>query len=497
MKSRKWILGQSVFLLISFLTILFFMHCAQPERTEGPYFGNGFRNGWVDQESIVIWTRLTSISDLNSSGIHFKKVNREEHAALRLLTDKVQLHDAQIPAGYTLADMDASCPGSVGQVKLIYHPKGEPQKEVVLDWSEVDASKNHTKQWKITDLASGTTYIVSIVARLHANAFPSDTIVGEFQTPPDRETAEEVKFSIVTGHDYNRRDNPVGGHQIYQSMLGDDLDFYVHTGDIEYYDKPNPFALTVPLMYFKWDRLFALPFQREFYRQTSSYFIKDDHDALSNDCYPGMTYGAISFEQGLEIFDRVQFPSRDTTFTTVRWGKDLQIWIMEGRRYRSKNTDPDGPDKTIWGEAQKQWLYRTLPSSDAAIKVIISATPILGPDRGRKQDNHANAGFAHEGNEIRSFANQFDNVFFCVGDRHWQYVSHLDGTNLWEFSCGPGADQHAGGWSQDNLLPEHKFLRVEGGYLVGSVSRVNESTILKFQHRDVEGVTVHEQVFTF
>ncbi len=42
-------------------------------------------------------------------------------------------------------------------------------------------------------------------------------------------------------------------------------DFYVHTGDIEYMDKPFPYAMTEELMRFKWNRLFALPFQRSFY----------------------------------------------------------------------------------------------------------------------------------------------------------------------------------------------------------------------------------------
>ncbi len=29
-------------------------------------------------------------------------------------------------------------------------------------------------------------------------------------------------------------------------------DFLVHTGDVEYYDKPAPYALTEELMRFKW-----------------------------------------------------------------------------------------------------------------------------------------------------------------------------------------------------------------------------------------------------
>ncbi len=130
-------------------------------------------------------------------------------------------------------------------------------------------------------------------------------------------------------------------------------DFLVHTGDVEYYDKAGPFALTEELMRFKWDRIFALPYQRDFYRQVTTYFMKDDHDVLRDDAFPGMKYGTVSWERGLEIFDKEQFPSNDLPYKTIRWGKDLQIWLMEGRNYRSKNSDPDGPDKTIWGKNRR------------------------------------------------------------------------------------------------------------------------------------------------
>ena len=287
----------------------------------------------------------------------------------------------------------------------------------------------------------------------------------------------------------------MGGHKIYPAMLKNNPDFYVHTGDIEYYDKPDPYALTEELMYFKWDRLFALPFQRDFYTKTTTYFMKDDHDVLSDDSFHGKRYGTVSFERGLEIFDKEQFPSGNKPYKTIRWGKDLQIWLVEGRNFRSKNSDPDGPEKTIWGKEQKNWLFRTIEESDATFKIIISPTPILGPDRKNKNDNHSNSGFKHEGDEIREFINKFNNIFICNGDRHWQYVSHWKDTNLWEFGCGAGSDKHAGGWSQNNKLPEHRFLRVKGGYLSGKVYMENGKTKIKFQHCDVDGKIVHEEVF--
>lgn len=148
--------------------------------------------------------------------------------------------------------------------------------------------------------------------------------------------------------------------------------------------------MTEALMRFKWDRLFALPLQRDFYSRTTSYFMKDDHDALKSDAYAGLRYGSVSFARGLEIFD---------------------------------------------------------------------------------------------------------NIFVCNGNRHWQYVSHFEGTNLWEFGCGAGSDSHTGGWKQDNVKPEHRFLRVKGGYLYVTVYQENGKPKLRFEHRDVDGNVLHLEHF--
>ena len=63
---------------------------------------------------------------------------------------------------------------------------------------------------------------------------------------------------------------------------------------------------------------------------------------------------------------------------------------------------PDGPDKSIWGAEQKAWFKLTVQESDATFRVLISPTPVSA-DRDNKNDNHANAGFSNEGNELRRF----------------------------------------------------------------------------------------------
>ena len=490
--------GSSIFCLmrnLSVFSILLILTCCK-DGPSGPFFGNGFHNGWADQTSVVIWTRLTSTPELNRSGPGFLEISAEEHRRLDKIADPDSIFKAQMSPGYTLDQMEGACPGMPGEVMLVYYPLKDPDNRIETGWSSVDAEKNFTYQWRLSGLNPDTKYVVEIESRKHGKSGVTDKLSGSFRTPPDSSSLRDLNFCIVTCHDYPRRDDSINGHKIYRIMQQSFPDFLVHTGDVEYYDKAGPYALTEGLMRFKWDRIFALPYQRDFYRQVTTYFMKDDHDVLRDDAYPGMTYGTVSWERGLEIFDKEQFPSNDLPYKTIRWGKDLQIWLMEGRNYRSKNTDPDGPGKTIWGKEQKEWLYSTLGESDATFKLIITPGPILGPDRENKRDNYSNKVFTYEGNEIREYLKQFDNVFICNGDRHWQYVTNIPGTTLWEFSCGAGSDSHAGGWEQNDVRPEHRFLRVKGGFLKGSVYHSDEKVNLKFQHFDVDGNVVHEELFS-
>lgn len=481
------------YLIIFAITLIALSGCK--DQKSGPYFGNGLHNGWVDQNSIVIWTRLTENPEMNRIGPKFLVPSAQEHRRLDKQAYPDSIYKAQIPEGYTLDKMEGACPGMSGEVKLVCYPLRNPEARIEKLWSSVDGNKNFTIQWRLDGLDPDTKYVIELEARKNEKTGVTSTLSGSFRTPPAPESIRAINFCIVTCHDYPRRDDSINGHKIYMSMLKPLPDFLVHTGDVEYYDKPGPYALTEELMRFKWDRIFALPNQRDFYRQVTTYFMKDDHDVLRDDAFPGIKYGTVSWERGLEIFDKEQFPSNDLPYKSIRWGKDLQIWIMEGRNFRSKNTDPNGPGKTIWGREQKEWLFRTLKESDATFKLLITPGPILGPDRDKKSDNYSNKVFKYEGDEIREYLKQFNNVFICNGDRHWQYVTNIHGTSLWEFSTGAGSDSHAEGWNQGDVRPEHRFLRVKGGYLRGSVYRADNNVTIKFQHCDVDGNVVHEEIF--
>ena len=219
-----------LYLIIICSTIL--VSCHSKQTTEGPYFGNGFRNGWADQHSIVIWTRLTKTPELYAGGQKFLDIDQSIYSEIEKDVSDEVFHKGQIPEGFTLDQMEGACPGLSGEVKLCYYPMENPNKKIELAWVAVDTGKNYTKQWKLDKLDAGTKYKVEIFTRLNENSRISDTISGFFLLPMPAEAIVNTDFCIVTCHDYIRRDDSIYGHKIYTEMLDLKPDFYVHTGDV-------------------------------------------------------------------------------------------------------------------------------------------------------------------------------------------------------------------------------------------------------------------------
>ena len=445
--------------------------------TTAVYMANGIKIGEVSTTTAIIWTRLTKNDERNVDGTPFPK----------------NVNKAGKSAGFSdLSAMEGSVPGATGEVQLTYWPEKQISQKKSTEWQAVDTNRDFIHQFLITDLLPGSRYILLIEGRPEESTTASCKIDGAFTTAPAIVTPARVSFAVVTGQDYPRRDSP-DGHKIYPVMKEQNLDFFVHTGDIEYYDKPGPYADTVELARFNWNRIYALPHQRAFHNNTASYFIKDDHDTLKNDCWPHQSYGNLTWDQGLSIF-REQVPMGEKTYRTVRWGKDLQIWLVEGRDFRSPNNMQDGPKKTIWGNEQKQWFFDTVKRSDATFRILISPTPIVGPDRRKKTDNHANKGFTHEGDELRTFIGKQKNMFVICGDRHWQYVSEDSKTGAREYSCGPTSDAHASGFSEKNRSPLHKYLKVKGGFLSVSIERADGHARAILTHHGVDGTIYNKDI---
>jgi alkaline phosphatase D len=435
----------------------------------------GFKIVEVTPESAVIWTRLTRSPERNSTGPDFAP------------------QDDALPAGRRIGEMLDSAEGTSGEVRVLLRTSNSSKIQAEA-WLPVNPAADFTRVFHLPALQPDTTYSVTVEGRVAPDAPTSVSLDGSFTTAPAETSTRSVSFTVVTGQDDDRKDDP-SGHRIYRHMLNLRPSFFVHTGDVVYYDKATPWAKNATLARYKWQAMYSLPFQRDFHRHVPSYFMRDDHDTTRNDSWPGIDYGDLSWEQGLEIFEEQTGVPRDG-YRTVRFGRDLQVWLMEGRKYRSANRAADGPDKTIWGTKQKQWFFETVQASDATFRILISPTPVVGPDRKNKNDNHANEGFAHEGNELRDFLATQSDMYVVCGDRHWQYVSIDPRTGVTEYSCGPTSNEHAGGWKNSYRSEMHQYLNVQGGFLHVSTSRVNGKPQLVFRHYDVDGQIANEVTHT-
>ncbi len=451
-----------------------------------PQQASGLRIVEVDQQQAHIWVRATrwplpNLGDLPE--VRFEKPAKSGKQNQNPLLPEQGVDGLRF-----------AVPGVAAWVRVSHRPQGQGGNWQYSDWEPVDAATDYSTLVRLEGLSPNTAYEV----RTHVRSRPptagdesaSSTLSGQFRTLPAEESQQNFRLAIGTCQDFNDRDGP-HGFDVYRTLLSRETDAFVLAGDVVYYDA---LARSTPLAFYHWQRTYSLPTLLEFHRRVPTYFLKDDHDTYVDDSWPGTRFawtGEFTFEDGQRIF-REQTGLPSPAYRTFRLTKDLQIWLMEGRDFRSPNNAPDGPQKSIWGEAQKEWLKNSLQASTARFRIVISPTPLVGPDRDNKKDNHSNRVFANEGREVRALLASIPNTISVCGDRHWQFHSIDPETGLHEFSVGPVSDRHAGGWKPQDFRPEvHQFLRVAGGYLEVELTAAGDSPTLQLNLRDTHGRLQH------
>ncbi|WP_025763982.1 alkaline phosphatase D family protein [Dyadobacter tibetensis] len=442
------------------------------------FFTNGMKIAEVSNTAVIIWTRLCA--------------QARPQPIVHQRREEVFRHPLAFDESGSVSQMDGAVAGQNGMARVSLKSPGFAYQS---DWQTCTLENDHTTQIEINNLVPNQEYEVRWEAKTQENA-PVYSMTGNFRTPPEHNMPADISLVTSTCQYFWSFDDPHRGFQSYDAMRKLQPDFFIHTGDYIYYDKPGPMATDIEKARHKWHAMNGWPALRDFFARTPIYMLKDDHDLLRDDVDPSRPlFGKLSYADGLKIW-RENAPLHDKPYRTIRWGQHLQIWLLEGREYRSKNQDLDGPEKTILGKVQKQWLAETVSTSDATFKLLFSPTPVVGPDRPKKIDNHANESYKTEGSWLRKLIAQQGNMYVVNGDRHWQYVSEDPETKIMEFGSGPVSDYHAQGWAPDDRHPEHRFLRVKGGFLgiaVKTLPKIGPQII--FSHYDIKGQLVHQEKF--
>jgi alkaline phosphatase D len=260
------------------------------------------------------------------------------------------------------------------------------------------ADADHTAAIALTGLAPRTTYRYQVVVGRSGDATQpieaQPAARGEFTTLPDASTSVPVRFAWsgdLGGQEQCRRGPR--GYPIFDVMLRQSPDFFVFLGDTIYSDNacPSPpndpgadfIAATLPEYRARHRYQRGAESLRRFLETVPVYVVWDDHEVRNN--FAGSVDDRMPLgRQALREYWPIASPAADPhrLYRTVRYGKDLELFILDTRQYRSRNADPDGPAKTMLGPAQLQWLLAGLTSSTATWKVIVSSVPLSIPKGG-------------------------------------------------------------------------------------------------------------------
>lgn len=179
---------------------------------------------------------------------------------------------------------------------------------------------------------------------------------------------------------------------------------------------------------------------RELSAHTPIYAIWDDHDYGPNDSDATQK----GKEDSLRIFKEYWAnpscgePENPGCYYTFTRG-DVQFFMLDCRYHRSPNKSPDGPEKTMLGAKQLEWLKRELSASKARIKILAT-----GSEWQTFSSQDSWASFRTERDAFFAWIQEqkIEGIILLSGDRHFAAAYQVMGKFV-ELSGGPFGSNNA------------------------------------------------------
>lgn len=248
---------------------------------------------------------------------------------------------------------------------------------------------------------------------------PRDALRATFVTAPEPTAASPITFAWggdVGGQNVCRHTRR--GYPVFRTLAQLPLSFFVGLGDMIYADGTclavggygnaqiaGTFPRSTRLAHMRehWAYNRADPGSLAFLAGTPYLAVWDDHE-IANDigpmhdrssadpAIPLLPIALRSFLEWNPVAEHPTTPNR--LYRSIRWGRHLEIILLDTRQYRDPNYAPDSATwpKTMLGREQRAWLDARL-RSDATWKVVASSVPMAVPTG---QDSFGRDGWADE-----------------------------------------------------------------------------------------------------
>ncbi|WP_112275638.1 alkaline phosphatase D family protein [Lentzea terrae] len=329
----------------------------------------------------------------------------------------------------------------------------------------------------------------------------SEPVTGSFTTAPlGRDDVRFVWSGDVAGQGWGI--NPdLGGMPIFKAMADRKPDFFIHSGDSVYSDNPMKESVTLPdgriwrnvvtpeklkvaetLDEYRGQFAYNLLDDnlKRFAAQVPMFAQWDDHE-VTNNWYPGEILDLPQYtEKRVDVLAQRAFQAfhewmpidrrravDGRVYRKFSYGRNVEIFVLDMRTYKDKNTSPKDQPGVILGAKQAQWLVRELSRSTATWKIIAADLPVglVVPD-GADIEGVANGlpgapnGREHEiAWVLRELKRRrVRNTVWLTADVHYTAAHHYspdraavgDFDPFWEFVSGP---LHAGAFGPNKLDP--------------------------------------------
>jgi len=302
---------------------------------------------------------------------------------------------------------------------------------------------------------------------------------GRFETAPAPGTTKTIRFAYTgdeTGAHRPGSDQPFWGHfRAFKSIVAEKNDFNIDFGDTMYSDPEVPgwsnrTALSVPQKWAMYRRKLRLRNMRRVRDATGMYNHFDDHEFRNDFSIP--EFGRPLYKRGVRAFrdyEPVHYSKQTGLYRTVRWGKNLELFFLDERSFRSAKASANGkcdnpdtgqpdlaptapqqtrdrfaalvpsfaepvsrqcknainsPQRTMLGKPQLHRFLRDVESSNARWKVVMNEVPI--------QQFYADPydrweGYAHERVQLLKALEQAQvrNLVFLTTDTHAAFANDV------------------------------------------------------------------------
>lgn len=267
-----------------------------------------------------------------------------------------------------------------------------------------------------TQLQPNTKYYYRVLLDGKVGKYQRECLPYTFRTAPDGPARFRVSYGSCARFQIDRV------QPIWRVVDALKPDLFFWLGDNMYGDSPNPAILAE-----EYRRNRDIASIQPVLHSIPHLAVWDDHDYGLNNHDASHPWKATALQTFKQYWPNPSYglPATPGVFFTYSYG-GVDFFFLDNRYHRSPNEMPDGPEKLMFGQAQREWLFKQLEASDAPFKVLINGSG-WNSGRGATGDSYSAFNTARQSLFREIMTRKINGVLLFSGDTHFGELNKIPG----------------------------------------------------------------------